>query len=354
VVLGINKPALKALGVDSAEKIIGKEIHEFHSKAMADAIVNHNKKVVETGMILSQEEAIRDANTGQIKYFDACKAPLRDEDEKIIGTLGASIDITDKKKAEQLAKEKAIIEETNKHLKTMAGSIAHELRNPFGGITGAVSLIKATTRKFAKQCEETEPNTAVLQIPKFCGKLDKYLVAIERNIKTGLKYIEMQLANIKSGGKIDTTEFTQCSMTKVVEETLMDYPFEGDQQRALVHWQDGKDFNFHGHPQLSHHILSNFLSNALHYIKEANKGEITIWLESDSEFNYLHFKDTAKGMSPEAAKKVFEQFYSKREHGTGLGLALCQSLVHASGGEIYCTAAVDKYAQFTVRFPQEK
>ena len=353
VVLGVNKELLKALG-NSAENVVGKEIHEFHSKEMADAIVSHNKKVIATGMLLSQEEVIRDVNTGQLKYFDAFKAPLCDENGKIIGILGTSIDITDKKRAAELEKEKAIIEATNKHLKTMAGSIAHELRNPLGGIKGAVTFLKATTQKLTKQYEEGEPNIVTLQIPKFCEQLTKHFAAIERDIKRGLKCIEMQLANIKGGDKVNTTDFTQCSMTKIVEEALIDYPFEDKQQRVLVHWRGGTDFNFHGHPDLSHHILSNFLSNALHYIKEMHKGEITIWLENDSDFHYLHFRDTAKGMSPEAAKRVFEQFYSKRRHGTGLGLTFCQDLVHASGGEIYCTAEEGKYAQFTLRFPQGK
>lgn len=353
VVLGVNKELLKALG-NTAENVVGKEIHKFHSKAMADAIVNHNKKVIATGKLLSQEEVIRDANTGELKYFDAFKAPLRDEDGKIIGTLGTSIDITAKKRAAELEKEKAVIEETNKHLKTMAGSIAHELRNPLGGIKTAVSFIKATTQKLVKQFQQTKPEAAALEIPEFSEKVARYCATITRDTKRGLKYIDMQLANIKSGGMVDTSAFIQCSITQIVEAALAEYPFDDEQQRALVHWQGGKDFKFHGHPDLSQHILSNFLSNALHYIKEERKGEITIWLESDSDFNYLHFKDTAKGMPPAAAKKVFEQFYSERTHGTGLGLAFCQDLVHASDGEIYCTAEEGKFAQFTLRFRKKE
>ena len=108
----------------------------------------------------------------------------------------------------------------------------------------------------------------------------------------------MQRANMKSKA-IDTTDFSRCSISKVVQEALGSYSFEDKQQQALVHWHGGADFNFVGSPRLSKHIVWNLLNNALQYIRSESKGEITLWLESDARYNYLHFKDSAKGISSE-------------------------------------------------------
>jgi len=87
--------------------------------------------------------------------------------------------------------------------------------------------------------------------------------------------------------------------------------------------------------------------------KKKGKSLFGLKVESDAQYNYLHFKDTAKGMSAAMAAKVFGQFFSKREHGTGLGLAFCQMVMQAYGGDISCTAEENKYAQFTLKFPQQ-
>ena len=354
VVLGANEQLLKALGVDSAKKIIGKEIHEFHSKAMADAIVNHNRKVIETGLLLSQEEVIRDANTGKLKYFDAFKAPLRDEDGKIIGTLGTSIDITDKKRAEKLVKEKEVAETTISRLKTIAGSIAHELKNPLAGIGNKLGLIQLIAKNLMSLYQEAVA-AKIVEAPQGKTppeKIKECADAAYTRVEYARDYIEMQLANM-SLDNIDTSKFVDCSISAVMQEALDAYSFDNAAQAVLVHWQGGADFSFVGSERLTVHIIWNLLSNALHYIKSENKGEITIWLASDAQYNYLHFKDTAKGMSTAMAAKVFGQFFTKREHGTGLGLAYCQMVMQAYGGDISCTAEEEKYAQFTLKFLQQ-
>lgn len=156
---------------------------------------------------------------GEIRWIVDRGFPIYDSGV-CCGVTGVAIDITTEMEVEQLRKERAIAEETNKHLKTMAGSIAHELRNPLGGIKTAVSFIKATTQKLVKQFQQAKPDVAALEIPKFSEKVAKQCAKITRDSNRGLKYIDMQLANIKSGSKVDTSAFTQCSMTQIVEAAL--------------------------------------------------------------------------------------------------------------------------------------
>ncbi len=119
IILGVNERALQAVGVASRTNIIGKTVYDLYPKEMADTITAHHQEVIRTGKILTAEEYIRDVTSGKIKYFNAIMAPLRDDDGNIIGTIGASVDITtEKNEAEQLKKSKVL-----EHLERVAQAL---------------------------------------------------------------------------------------------------------------------------------------------------------------------------------------------------------------------------------------
>jgi CheY-like chemotaxis protein len=63
-------------------------------------------------------------------------------------------------------------------------------------------------------------------------------------------------------------------------------------------------------------------------------------------------RDTGPGISAELVGHLFEEFQSAgKSEGTGLGLAFCRRAMHAFGGDIACTSAVDEFTQFTLTFP---
>ena len=107
VVLGANERTLSAVGISRIDEILGKTPYEMYPSEIAERIVKHNEEVIRIGQILSQEEIIKDIATGRMKYYSAFKSPLRDEDGKIIGTLGTSIEITAEKEADLLRLENA-------------------------------------------------------------------------------------------------------------------------------------------------------------------------------------------------------------------------------------------------------
>jgi signal transduction histidine kinase len=62
-------------------------------------------------------------------------------------------------------------------------------------------------------------------------------------------------------------------------------------------------------------------------------------------------EDHGVGIPPESAKKIFEPFFSTKPHGTGLGLALCRSIVEAHDGHLWAGNSAQGGAvfQFTLR-----
>ena len=59
--------------------------------------------------------------------------------------------------------------------------------------------------------------------------------------------------------------------------------------------------------------------------------------------------DTGKGMSPDELARVFDPFFSTKERGTGLGLALTHQIIHEHGGEIRCESELGKSTRFVIR-----
>jgi len=93
----------------------------------------------------------------------------------------------------------------------------------------------------------------------------------------------------------------------------------------------------------------------LSFIEQYGKGNISVWVTQGDEaddFNYLHLKDTAKGLSPKSASKIFDLLHTERKDGKGIGLAYCRLFMQTAGGKITCNGEPNKYIHFTMKFPK--
>ena len=103
--LGLNEHCRIAMGSTNSNQVIGKTPYDFYSKEIANHILKHNNKVIESGDILSQDEKIKDITTGSIKIFNNIKAPLYDSEGNITGIIGSAIDVTEERILEKLRAE---------------------------------------------------------------------------------------------------------------------------------------------------------------------------------------------------------------------------------------------------------
>jgi signal transduction histidine kinase len=87
------------------------------------------------------------------------------------------------------------------------------------------------------------------------------------------------------------------------------------------------------------HVLTNLVDNAIKFTPRG--GEITLAADNSGECVTVEVKDTGKGIGEEDIPRLFQRFFqtadgSKQYTGTGLGLYLCQQIVHSHGSEIEC------------------
>jgi two-component system, OmpR family, aerobic respiration control sensor histidine kinase ArcB len=352
--VGCNNNVLKMFGFKSLQEFKGLTFEEMGKAGKwtpeaTQSFKNDTLAVVRTGKPkLNVEEPPIPHADGRMIYFLTSRVPLIDNQGNIVGVVGISIDITDRKRVEQLEKELA--EEKIQHLRVLGGIIAHGLRTPLACVALNESLIDNHLTNAAKNIFKNHPEFYDAQIADDFAQIMQYKQEINKVIKKANSTITLMLHNIQEEN-IDTSKFKNSAIDQDVQLTLQNYPFF-DGEKPKVHYQSANTFMYFGDTNLTQLIITNLIKNALTHIELAKKGEIFISYNSDANKNYLIFKDTGPGIPNEFLPKVFNRFASNRKGGTGLGLAFCKMIMQIYGGDIDCQSVEGEYTTFTLSFPK--
>ncbi len=232
-----------------------------------------------------------------------------------------------------------------------AGMIAHELRTPLLGIkSGAQAMVNYSPKLI--EGYQLAKAQGLMTHPLRKQRLSQ-LQQVSERIISEIDYantiIDMLLINAGRSNALENCHIETCFMADCLDEAMSRYPFKSDKERDLISWEG--DFAFLGSKLLMQHVIFNLIKNALYAIATAQKGDIRIWTEKDSKWQYLYFKDTAKGMSRREIKHLFNHFYTTNFTGTGIGLSFCKMVLNRFGGQINCEARENEYTEFRMKFP---
>ena len=352
--LGCNETQAETVGL-TREEMIGKTDWEMPWHMIAPKLRQNDLEVMRTKLPLTiDEDAVVD---GVYCQYLSKKVPLVDGQNEVIGILGVSFDVTDQRRSEELKLQMRIANERADSMKVMASSIAHELRTPLSAIHSAMGWVNEEMPKLLAAYEAAQ--SAGLDIPQIhprrIGLFDQICADVSHEAESANNIINMLLMKLGQTN-LSTQDLEICSITECIYESLKRYPFPTEDHRKLVHFDPKEpvvDFQFKGSSLLLNHVLFNLLKNSLHFIDEVNKGEISIYLRQDNNIeNILIFRDTAKGISEKDLPSVFEKFFSKTLHGTGIGLAFCKQVMHSFGGTISCQSVEGEFTEFILGFPK--
>jgi two-component system aerobic respiration control sensor histidine kinase ArcB len=348
VYLGCNDNQAKSIGLSSRKDIVGKRNIDIPGFLIPAALDPINKQVMESGKtILLEEPAILADGTHAI--FLSNKVPLFDNSGEIVGMVGISLDITEKKRT-----EKELLETQNKleGMTLVSASIAHELRTPLASLNMGISTFKTIMPHLMQAYLLAKENKlAVYNISNNnLEMLEKELVSMHNEVRASLTFIDMLLLNLNP--TIDESKIEIFSVDKCIEEALSRYPFSSG-QKSLIRWSSDaqNDFKIKGQFLLVTHILFNLLKNALYHVTKAGKGDIHIWTERTSSYNKIYFKDTGTGIPQDLLPHIFNRFFSRTRHGAGVGLTFCDWVMKSVNGNIVCESIENEYTMFTLNFP---
>ncbi|MBN1684246.1 MAG: PAS domain-containing protein [Gammaproteobacteria bacterium] len=355
VYLGCNNNCAKYVGLVFRPNIIGKTVHSLFEYEDAVQLDRIDKEVMKRNQPKFLEEQTNPNKPEEI--YLTHKVPLHNSSGKVIGLLGISFDITERKKQEAQLQEAKIKERAQaariKTLETVGVSIAHELRTPLEAINlqaqGLQTFLPDLLQGYHLAQESLVINAPYIQ-SRHLKLLDGVLNAIHEETRFAKTIIDMFLMNIQMD-RADVEDFGICSMVTCIDEALKRYPMS-PKERLLIHWDRKHDFKIQSHELWVIHMLFNLLKNAFYYIAKAEKGEITIWLEPGSKWNRLYFKDTGAGIPAKNLARVFDHFFSQTHGGTGIGLAFCKRAMQNLKGSIDCHSQEDKFTEFVLSFPK--
>ncbi len=278
--------------------------------------------VHETGISLSITKQI-------IEYFISIPVAL---------LLGMLVNYTNKKGVVAI--------ERNTVLQSLAGTIAHEMRNPLGQIRNCLNGIHNMLPKRHRESTAHHPINGNL-LENLYERVAHGQIAVKR----GVQVIDMVLGEIREK-PINPESFTYLSASRIVRNALEEYGYESENDRKRVRITKDDQFIFRINETLFVFVLFNLLKNALYYFKSHPQSLISVRLEKGESYNSVFFRDTGPGITKDALPRVFESFYtSGKSGGTGLGLAYCKRVLKSFGGDIRCESEEGKFTEFIMSFP---
>lgn len=215
----------------------------------------------------------------------------------------------------------------------IAAHITHEIRNPLSSISLNTELLE---EEFSGASEQA------VEALGLCQAIRKEVDRLTDFTEEYLRFSRLPRPNLQPE---DLHEI----LTDLLSFTGSELKDRGVQVRQDLSAPDAS-------VQVDENQLRRALLNLLRNAGEAmsaSGGTLEVATRSAGDQLEVRISDTGAGIEPEALPKIFEPFFSTKEAGTGLGLALTQQIIQEHGGSIEVESTVGVGTVFVVRLPVE-
>jgi PAS domain S-box-containing protein len=331
----------------------GKDAYDLFPKEQAQKFHIDDQKVMQSGeAIMNIVEQFTDAE-GKTRWASSSKVPYFGENGKVAGMVGLTIDITERKRAEEELQEKneqlkaqheELVEKSielelvNQAKSEFLASMSHELRTPLNAVIGFSELmlngIPGEINDEQRGCLNDILDSGRLLLSLINDILD--LSKVEAG-KIELKPQNLDIAAIVSGVVQIMKPVLDKNRQEIEVSVIQGLPkVRGDKNRL-------------------EQILLNLLSNASKFTDQG--GSVRIHVGRKDDYCQVAVIDTGIGIKKEDQEHVFEAFVQgetlsdRKKEGTGLGLTLTKRFVEAIGGRIWMESEYGKGSTFIFTIP---
>jgi len=258
--------------------------------------------------------------------------PVESSDE--IGELGQSFN----EMVQQLRERKTLEERLHEaeHLSKvgqLASGIAHEIRNPLNYISLAVDHLKDEMQSSSPEKQE--------ELAKIAG-----------NIKAEVRKANYMVLNFMNYGRPLKLRRSAVDYHDIVERALTVLNDKLKEQKVTVRLEIPDDLPLLCCDQeLLRNCLFNFITNGAQSMPDG--GILNVGAEYSEGMFRLFFTDQGTGISSEDLEKIFQPYFTTKEAGIGLGLAITERIIKEHGGEIAVSSAEGRGTTFTVTLPEK-
>jgi PAS domain S-box-containing protein len=324
----INAAGARMLGYD-AEQMIGCGVHELIHHSHADG-TPYSKSTSPILQALRRDEPIRmhdevfwrrDGSAMSVEYS---ANPLI-EDDRISGMVVAFQDVSERRRLERMKDE-------------FISTVSHELRTPLTSLRASLGLIQSGALD-----KRPEKQRQMIEIAlNNCDRLIRLvndILDFDRGEKGGLPLERKSVLPIDLLRRATDVAFNAASEAHIGLRIDADAaPVFADEERTLQ-------------------VLSELVTNAIKFSPQNTAIKLSARNENDTKEVCFAVEDQGRGIAREKLDRIFERFQqgdasdSRALGGTGLGLALCRSIVEQHGGRIWAESQVGKGSRFLFTLP---
>jgi PAS domain S-box-containing protein len=282
------------------------------------------------------------------KFYDNTYSAVWGAENKYLGVIVVSQEVTERKKAEDELKETLKkLQVANEELRRLdrkkddfLSNVSHELKTPMISVMGYIGMILKE-----KVGNLTEQQRKFLEISY------KNLLKLGKNIDGLLDLAELGIQKENwTFERVDLSEVIRFSCSTVE-------PLAKEHQIQLEVQLPSDPVRISGVEDKLNQLFDNLLTNAIKYNRQG--GKIGVSLHQDSEFAFARIMDTGIGISHRSLKEVFTRYFQEKAEplgnvkGLGIGLSLVQEIVQLHRGKIFIDSELGKGTTFTVMLPKQ-
>lgn len=266
---------------------------------------------------------------------DVSLAPVEGIPE--VHVVAALRDLTARQRAESMTRQKQVAEEANRQKTQFLSRMSHELRTPLNAVLGFAQLL---------EMDEQDPQ-----------RLESL-----REIVTGGRHLLSVLEDVLDISRIEQgkvrLDISPVKPHEVVQEALeMIMPMAQERDITIRLESENCGWIVFADRTKLRQVLLNLLTNAVKYNRDS--GSVIISCKALEGRLYIRITDTGPGIPKERQQEIFEPFQRLTPEdadvgGTGLGLAVVQSLVAAMSGELKVESSAGAGSTFSVGFPLQE
>ena len=334
----VNPATVALIGVRDASDLVGRTVFDIMPYDVAKPLDADDRMVMEGHALVNREEQVLSMD-GRTRWLLTMKVPQRNAAGDIIGLIGISRDITDRRELEEQLRQSHKMEAVGR----LAGGIAHDFNNLLTVILGHIEL--------ALECTPPGPHpvrASLMEIRKAGDRardLTRQLLAFGRSQVLVMK--EIDLNEVIRG-------FSSIVARLIGEDVRIDL----DLDPSLGHIK--------ADPGQIEQVVMNIVINSRDAMPDGGSIRIaTRAVIRDSRpddcgaasgperWAELTISDTGTGIDEEALPHVFEPFFTTKEtgKGTGLGLSTVYGIVNQHEGLINVRSGPGEGTSFTIMLP---
>lgn len=350
------------MGAKTVDEIAGRSDFDYYPEDLARAFYEEDMQVINEGLtITGEEQEFACGRDGRPAWLSTTKAPLRNTEGEIIGLVGCTHDVTERKLAElDLARHRDQLEETvaertaalqeqaerlTKALekerelsglqRQFVSMVSHEFRTP-------LAIIDGNARRAIRDADKTSPD-------RLQAWMDKIRVSVGRLtdlMETVLSTARLDAGSIKFQPK-------PCRPADMIIEVCANYR-DLNPNYGINEDLEGLPETFSMDVKLMRQVVSNLISNAIKYSPDGDNIWVSGRTNEDGAIT-ISVRDEGIGIPEEELNRLFARFFrastSEGIAGTGIGLNMVKGLVDMHDGHVDVVSEMGKGTTFAIHLP---